>query len=130
MDILGPFVQGTYQKKFLIVIVDYFMKWIEAEALEKITSHNILCFYKRNVLTRFGIPQALVSNNRTQFTDQGFQIFIAKLGTKQHFTSVEHTQTNVQVEAANKVILRGLKLRLGMAKRGWVEELHSVLWAY
>ena len=46
MDILGPFVQGTYQNKFLIMVVDYFTKWIEAEALAKITSHNLLRFYK------------------------------------------------------------------------------------
>ena len=110
--------------------VDYFTKWIEAEALEKITSHNILNFYKQNVLAQFGIPQALVTDNDTQFTDQGFQSFVAKLGTKQHFTSVEHPQTNGQAEAANRVILRGLKRKLGEAKRGWVEELHNVLWAY
>ena len=46
MDILGPFMQVTYQNKFLIVVVDYFMKWIEVEALAKIILHNILCFYK------------------------------------------------------------------------------------
>ncbi|XP_050889380.1 uncharacterized protein LOC127094613 [Lathyrus oleraceus] len=68
--------------------------------------------------------------NGTQFTDGGFQDFIASLGTTQHFTSVEHPQTNGQAEAANRVILRGLKRRLGEAKRAWVEELHSVLWAY
>ncbi|XP_058747024.1 uncharacterized protein LOC131620014 [Vicia villosa] len=51
------------------------------------------------------------------------------LGTK-HFTSVEHPQTNGQAEAANRVILRGLKRRLGEAKKAWVEELHKVLWAY
>ena len=118
MDILGPFVQGTYQNKFLITAVNYFTKWIEAEALAKITSHNILRFYKRNMLARFGIPQALVTDNGTQFTDQGFQSFIAKLGTKQHFISVEHPQTNGQAEATNRVILRGLKRRLGEAKRG------------
>ena len=46
MDILIPFMQGTYQNKFLIMAIDYFTKWIEAEALAKITSHNILYFYK------------------------------------------------------------------------------------
>ncbi|XP_050920524.1 uncharacterized protein LOC127138172 [Lathyrus oleraceus] len=77
-----------------------------------------------------GAKEALVTDNGTQFTDGGFQDFIASLGTTQHFTSVEHPQTNGQAEAANRVILRGLKRRLGEAKRAWVEELHSVLWAY
>ena len=55
MDILGHFVQGSYQNKFLIVVINYFTKWIEVEALAKITSHNILHFYKRNLLSRFEI---------------------------------------------------------------------------
>ncbi|XP_058726285.1 uncharacterized protein LOC131597615 [Vicia villosa] len=56
--------------------------------------------------------------------------FVTKLGTTQHFASLEHPQTNGQAEAANRVILRGLRRRLDEIKRGWVEELHSVLWAY
>ncbi|XP_058783680.1 uncharacterized protein LOC131658400 [Vicia villosa] len=130
MDLLGPFPVGSYQNKYFVVVVDYFTKWIEAEALAKITSQNVLRFYKRNILARFGVPQAIITDNGTQFTDRKFQEFVAKLGTKQHFTSVEHPQTNGQAEAANRVILRGLKRRLGEAKRAWVEELHSVLWAY
>ncbi|CAJ2673582.1 unnamed protein product [Trifolium pratense] len=130
MDILGPFTKGLHQNKFLIVAVDYFTKWVEAEPLSDITSFRILRFFKRDVLCRFGIPQAVVTDNGTQFTDKGFQDFLAALGTKQHFTSVEHPQTNGQAEAANRVILRGLRRRLDQNKKKWVEELESVLWAY
>src|SRR3954463_14090615 len=130
MDLLGPFVTGRNQNIYLIVAVDYFTKWIEAEPLAKITSLNVLRFYKRNILARFGVPLAIITDNDTQFTDGRFQEFVTKLATKQHFTSVEHQQTNGQAEAANRVILRGLKRRLDEIKRGWVEELHSVLWAY
>ncbi|MCH96319.1 gag-pol polyprotein [Trifolium medium] len=56
--------------------------------------------------------------------------FLAKIGTTQHFTSVEHPQTNGQAEAANSVILRGLKRRLGEVKKKWTEELHSVPQSY
>jgi transposase InsO family protein len=41
-----------------------------------------------------------------QFTDKKFREFLAALGITQHFTSVEHPQTNGQAEAANRVILR------------------------
>ncbi|XP_072062216.1 uncharacterized protein [Arachis hypogaea] len=49
---------------------------------------------------------------------------------KHQFTSVEHSQANGQAEAANKVILVGLKKRLQEAKGAWAEELPQVLWAY
>jgi len=37
---------------------------------------------------------------------------------------VEHPQTNGQAEAANKVILRGVKRRLMAAKGEWPNEIH------
>ncbi|PNX58576.1 retrotransposon-related protein, partial [Trifolium pratense] len=79
------------------------------------------------ILARFGIPQVVITDNGTQFTDKKVREFMAKIGITQHFTSVEHPQTNGQVEAANRVILRGLKRRLDEAKGKWTEELHSVL---
>ncbi|GAU33995.1 hypothetical protein TSUD_212560 [Trifolium subterraneum] len=130
MDILGPFPTAARQVKYLIVAVDYFTKWIEAEPLAKISASNILRFFKRDVLARFGIPQVVVTDNGTQFTNKKFQEFLAAIGTTQHFTSVEHPQTNGQAEAANRVLLRGLRRRMGASKGNWTEELHNVLWSY
>ena len=100
---------GTNQNKYLILAVDYFTKWIEAEALAKISAQNVLRFYKINILARFGIPQAIVTDNGTHFTDCAFQELVTKLGTTQHLASVEHPQTNDQAESTNRIILRGLK---------------------
>ncbi|GAU24659.1 hypothetical protein TSUD_322670 [Trifolium subterraneum] len=130
MDILGPFPTAARQVKYLIVAVDYFTKWIEAETLAKISASNILRFFKRDVLARFGIPQVVVTDNGTQFTNKKFQEFLVTIGTTQHFTSVEHPQTNGQAEAANHVLLRGLRRRMGTSKGNWTEELYNVMWSY
>ncbi|KAK3023184.1 hypothetical protein RJ639_044171 [Escallonia herrerae] len=37
MDILGPFPMATGQRRFVIVAIDYFTKWTEAEPLATIT---------------------------------------------------------------------------------------------
>ncbi|XP_025630729.1 uncharacterized protein [Arachis hypogaea] len=68
------------------------------------------------VITRFSIPEVVISDNGTQFNDKKFIEFLNGLGIKQKFSSVEHPQTNGQVESANKVILQGLKKRLGDKK--------------
>ena len=65
MDLLGPFVVRTNQNKHLIVAIDYFTKWIEAEALSRIMAQNILHLYKRNILSRLGVPQTIVTDNET-----------------------------------------------------------------
>ena len=52
------------------------------------------------------------------------------LQIRYHFSSVQHPQTNGQAEAANKVILNGLKKRLENAKGAWIDNLYKVLWSY
>jgi len=116
IDLLGPFPKAAGQLKYLVVAIDYSTKWIEAEPLAKITAKNVLCFFKRNILARFGVPALVISDNGTQFTDQRFQDYLRNIGIKQSFTSVEHPQANGHAEAANRVILRGIHRRLEMAK--------------
>ncbi|XP_072075865.1 uncharacterized protein [Arachis hypogaea] len=60
----------------------------------------------------------------------GMSLFLSGLGIKKKFSSIEHPQSNRQVEAANKVILKGLKKRLEGKKGSWADELASILWSY
>jgi len=90
----------------------------------------MLCFFKRNILARFGVPALMISDNGTRFTDQRFQDYLRNIDIKQSLTSVEHPQANNLAEAANRVILRRIRRRLETAKTKWAKELHAVLWAY
>ena len=44
IDIMGPLPQGKRQVKFLLVVIDYFTKSVEAEALPTITKAKIQSF--------------------------------------------------------------------------------------
>jgi len=129
MYIIGPFPQATGHRKFLLVAVDYFTKWIEAEPLASITTRQVQSFVWKDIVCRFGIPHTITDNGR-QFTDRKLAEFYESLGIRHKTSSVEHPQTNGQDESANKVILNELKKRIGSAKGKWVEELVEVLWAY
>ena len=41
LDLVGPFKTEAGGKKFLIVAIDYFTKWIEVESLTAITSRKV-----------------------------------------------------------------------------------------
>ena len=41
LDIIGSFPTTVRQLKFLTVDIDYFIKWVEAEALATITEKNV-----------------------------------------------------------------------------------------
>ena len=130
IDHLGPFLFTSGRVKYLIVVIDYFTKWVEVEPLSTIMVAQAQKFIWRNIFTRFGIPDSMATDNWSQFIDQKLQGFLASYKVKYHFTSVEHLQANNQVQAANKVMLQGLKKRLYKAKRAWTNELDSVIWSY
>ncbi|KAL0303498.1 UNVERIFIED_CONTAM: hypothetical protein Sradi_6217900 [Sesamum radiatum] len=44
MDIVGPFPLAAGQRKFLLVAIDYFTKWVEAEPLARITEGEVMKF--------------------------------------------------------------------------------------
>ena len=115
------------QLKFLIVGIDYFTKWVEAEALATITEKSVRSFVYRNIICRYGILRVLVSDNRKQFDNDSFQDFCSQLGIKNHYSSPTHPQANGQVEVTNRLLLKIIKTRLEGAKGIWLEELPSIL---
>nr|XP_025702844.1 uncharacterized protein LOC112803575 [Arachis hypogaea] len=129
IDLVGPFPTAPGQLRYLVVAIDYYTKWIEAEPLASITATQCRKFIWRQIITRFGIPEVIISDNGTQFTDKKFRELLEGLRISHRFSSVEHPQTNGQVESANKIIVKGLKKRLDEAKGLWADELGSVLWS-
>ena len=47
IDIFGLLPQGKRQVKFLLVVIDYFTKWIKAKTLSAITEAKIRTLYGR-----------------------------------------------------------------------------------
>ncbi|KAL2246210.1 UNVERIFIED_CONTAM: Retrovirus-related Pol polyprotein from transposon [Sesamum indicum] len=129
IDIMGPFPPARAQKKFVIVAVEYFSKWVEAEAVSKITEREAINFIWKNIICRFGIPRVLISDNGTQFQGRKITAWLHELKIQQNFTAVGHPQSNGQTEVTNRTILQHLKARL-RSKTEWSDELPGVLWAY
>ena len=130
LDILGPLPLGKGQCKFIIVAVDYFTKWAEADPLATITEQKIHNFVWRAIICRFGIPRALVSDNGKQFDNAKFRYFCVELRIKNYYPSPAHPQSNGQAEVTIKTLKAALKTKLENLKGKWVEYLPKVLWAY
>ncbi|XP_013624522.1 PREDICTED: protein NYNRIN-like [Brassica oleracea var. oleracea] len=75
MDIVGKFPMATGHKVFLLVVTDYFPKWVKAEALSRITYLKIRKFLWTYVIARFGVPHEIVTDNGPQFTSHNFKEF-------------------------------------------------------
>jgi hypothetical protein len=115
-DLVGLMPCGKGKKRFLVVAVDYFTKWAEAEALATVTANNVINFLWRSVICRFGIPYALVSDNGTQFDGKPFCSWCTELGIRNHYSTPMYPKSNGQVEATNKTLLATLKKKLDRRK--------------
>ncbi|XP_064966608.1 uncharacterized protein LOC135613501 [Musa acuminata AAA Group] len=104
-------------------------KWVEAEPLATITESQVQKFVWRNLVTRFGLPQSIVTDNGPQFAGRRFQEFCAKHKIQLRFSSVAYPLANGLAEVTNRSIIDGLKKRVSAARSAWIDELPSVLWA-
>ena len=90
MDILGPFLIATCQRKLLVVAIDHFTKWVEAEPLATITLSKIKDFFHKSIICKFGIPHVLITDNGKQFDYEDFKNFCDDLNIELRISSVAH----------------------------------------
>jgi hypothetical protein len=70
-------------------------------------------------------------DNGTQFDAETFQDFYGQIGTKIHFASVRHLESNGLVERANGIIMTGImKLIFNQPRGKWPDELIKVVWSH
>ncbi|XP_057522615.1 uncharacterized protein LOC130802624 [Amaranthus tricolor] len=110
--LLSPFPPAKGQRKFIIVAIDYFTKYVEAEALSSITDKQVYQFIWRNIITRYGIPRVIITDNGRQFFSKNTMECCDRFNIQIRFSSVSRPQTNGQVESANKEILNGIKKKI------------------
>ena len=70
-----------------MVAVDYFTNWAEAEVLANIRVVDIKKFLWRNIITRFGVPESLISDNGLQFDNKAFRAFCNDLSIKNRYST-------------------------------------------
>jgi hypothetical protein len=115
---------------YIIVAVDYFTKWVEAMPTYNNTGKTATLFIFNHIITRFGVPQAIVTDHGTHFRNYMMSELTAKLGLRHENSTPYYPQANGQVEATNKVLSTMLRRMIGIHKSNWHMMFFSALWAY
>jgi len=71
IDFMGPF-PPLFGFLYILVAVDYVLKWIEAIPSRNNDHKTMIKFLKKNIFSRFGIPQAIISDGGTHFCNNSF----------------------------------------------------------
>ena len=131
LDFVGP-VKKTWHtgKRYILVATDYATKWIEAQALRTNFAQETTQFLYESVLTQFGCPLHLVSDQGSHFTNGTIQV-LTKHFLLRHITlTTNYLQNNGQAELINKVIVKMLQKLVNDNRTNWDIQLYTVLFSY
>ena len=94
LDILGLFPRAMGNRRFILVAVNYFTKWVEAEALANIRDMDVKKFVWKNIVIRFRVPDSLIYDNELQFDNRAFCEFCNDLGIRNRYSTPVYPQSN------------------------------------
>nr|GEV85989.1 reverse transcriptase domain-containing protein [Tanacetum cinerariifolium] len=98
MDQPGDIMARTTQprrNKYILVAVDYLLKWVEAKALPT-NDARVVCKFLKSLFARFGTPHAIISDRGTHFCNDQFAKVMLKYGVTHHLATTYHPQTSGQ----------------------------------
>ena len=90
LDMVGPLRKSsTGGHTFLLVAVDKFTKWIEANPVTNAGATTALNFVK-SIVFCFGVPHSIITDNGSNFIADEVQTYCEQQGIKLNFASVAH----------------------------------------
>jgi transposase InsO family protein len=130
MDMIGKINPPSSKgHQYILAIMDYFTKWVEAIPIKSVTSKDVVNFIKEHVIHRFGIPQTITIDGGSVFISEEFRKFTGDVGIKLIRSSPYYAQANGQAEASNQSLNKLIKRKIDEHPRRWHKVLSEALWA-
>uniref|UniRef100_A0A2N9EE51 Integrase catalytic domain-containing protein n=1 Tax=Fagus sylvatica TaxID=28930 RepID=A0A2N9EE51_FAGSY len=130
LDLIGPINPSSGGYIWILVATEYFSKWVEAIPLRKATGAAVANFIREHIITRFGIPHKIISDNGTPFVNKNVREVLEHYRIKHRRSTPYYPQGNGQAEATNRMLLRILSKMVFDYGKGWSSHLADTLWAY
>ena len=118
IDFMGPFPSPN-RHKYILLVVDYVSKWVEAIPTITCDAKVVLGFIKSNIFSRFGTPRAIISDEGSHFCNKLFASVLAKYGVKHRVTLAYHPQSNGQAEVSKGEIKKILEKTVNVIRKDW-----------
>lgn len=130
IDIVGPLPVTNDGNEYIIVLCDYFTKWVEAYA---VPDHQALTVGDKVVnefICTFGVPKQIHTDQGREFESELFSVLCKKLGIEKTRTTPYRPQSDGLVERFNRTLQQMLTSYANDNRNNWDENLPFVLMAY
>lgn len=130
IDVLGPLPKSDSGNRFITIVMDYFTKWPEGFATPDQTAETVANGLVENVISRFGVPYQIHSDQGRNFESNVFRAVLDRLGVEKTRTTPLHPQSDGMVERFNRTLLDYLAKFVDANQKNWDKLLPLALLAY
>ena len=130
MDLIPGLPETINGNKHILVVVDYFSKWVEAYPLKRMDAATIASVFVSEFVSRFGAPESLHTDQGKNFDSKLFKDVCHLLGIKKTRTTAYHPSGDGLVERFNQTLERLLSHYVADHQRDWDVQLPATLMAY
>ena len=127
LDFIGEIHPSSAQHKWILTATDYFTKWIEAIPSRTATDSVIIKFLEANILSRFGFPTKIITDNADAFKSKNMVDFYHKYHISLRNSTAYYPQGNGLDESSNKILVNIIKKLLEENKKSWHGKLVHAL---
>lgn len=122
-DLTMDFIEGiplSDGADVIMVVIDRFTKYGHFILLRHpFTAHTVAKLFRDNVVKHHGVPLTIISDHAKIFTSNFWRELITAVGTKLHYTTPYHPQTDGQSEHVNQCLEQYVRCAVHDSPRKW-----------
>ncbi|CAF1575156.1 unnamed protein product [Rotaria magnacalcarata] len=131
MDFHGPITPTSHRgNKYIISLTDILSKFVVTKAVRDNSAQTTVRFLKEDVITKFGTPRCMLTDNGTHFTLSMMNELIKQVGSTHLYSTPYHPETNGQVERYNSTMDAKIATLSNLRKTDWDDQLPFVTFNY
>lgn len=125
-DLIGPYPRSKSGNQYVLVVVDWFTKYVLVHPMGKATSKAIVKFIENQVFLVFGVCQIFACDNGSQFVSKDFKELMKKYNIQKIWYNAKyHAQVN-HTERVNRTIITAIRSYIHENHRTWDQSIHQV----
>ncbi len=122
IDSIGPFRKSWSGNYYVLVVTDWFTKWVELFQLPNIQAETVAKVLVQEIISRYGAPKEILSDNGTEFANKLLKTICQLCNTTKTYSTPYAPQTQGVIERFNRTMHNMISVCSG-PNRKWDELL-------
>ena len=130
IDVLGPLPTTEAGNKYILIIADYFTKWVEAYPMVNQEAWTVAELLVHEFISRFGVPLLIHTDQGRNFESALFTEICELLDITKTRTTPYHPQSDGMVERFNRTLETLLSKFADDNQKDWDQHIQILLMSY